>query len=620
MADASTQLRFFRRSALVWFLLLPILFYGLYAGMRGWLSTNLHASSSQTLTLYVAGLEELLSKYRVLPEIYAQHPTVRTMLEHPGDGDLRQRVNLLLQRYNTMSQAADTYVLDTNGLTLAASNWDQDVTFVGRNFNYRPYFLEAMSAGRGRFFALGTTSFQRGYYMSSAITNEQGATIGVMVVKVDVAAAETGWNAPDHEVIVTDRAGIVFLASRPAWLYNALGDPSREALAELGQNRRYADKKIGRLPFKISPAAHPWQATFSPVPHDGPSYLAAHQDINDDEWQVWILANTSPILNTALAYAGTIILVITFGVVAFVSLIERRRGLLRALSVQQRARQVLENSSQELERQVEMRTMDLKRTQNELVQAGKMAALGQMSVGINHELNQPLTAIRSYASNAGKLLDYGRLEEARENMTLISILSERMGDIILRLKIFARESSDERNAQVLQTVISDTMRIVEPRLKKDRVKLNIDVPGPDIRVLVNNVRLEQVLVNLINNAIDALGPPDSPHQSDRPRRIDLIAITDVQDAIVQVRDTGPGIPDDVISHLFEPFFTTKDVGLGLGLGLSISYGIIQEFGGELSAHNLPEGGAEFTFNIPLVQEGDASIALSKHDSAPQETP
>lgn len=295
---------------------------------------------------------------------------------------------------------------------------------------------------------------------------------------------------------------------------------------------------------------------------------------------------------------GAIVLVIALAAIAVVSLIERRRGLLRALSVQHAARQTLENSAVELERQVEKRTADLKRTQNELVQAGKMAALGQMSVGINHELNQPLTAIRSYAHNAHKFLEFGRPDEARENMSLISALSERMGDIILRLKIFSRESSDERTPQILQTVINDTLRIVEPRLKKERVKLDIDISTQDITVLVNNVRLEQVLVNLINNATDAFEPNGVRH-------IQLSAITDDKDAIVQVHDTGPGIPADVIDHLFEPFFTTKDVGIGLGLGLSISYGIIQEFGGELSARNLEQGGAQFTFNIPLAPKDEA---------------
>ena len=593
MSDESKYASSFNRGALVWLLLLPVLFYGLFAGGREWLSANLFETSRQPLTLYVNGLDELLNKYRALPEIYALHPAIQGLLQTPDDPNLRRQANLLLEKFNASSQASDTYVLDAKGMTLAASNWNQPVTFVGRSFSFRPYFQDAIESGSGRFFALGTTSLQRGYYMSQAVTDPHGETIGVVVVKVDVAQAEKGWTAPDHAVIVTDTAGIVFLSSRPEWLYNALRDPSREALAELGRTQRYADKKIGRLPFQIDGAAPPWDNTFRPANGKGRTYLATHQDIADAGWRVWILADTSPILNMALAYAGAIILVIVLIAVSTISLIERRRGLLRALSVQQRARQTLENAATELERQVEKRTTDLKHTQNELVQAGKMAALGQMSVGINHELNQPLTAIRSYASNAVKLLDHRRADEARENMALISTLSERMGDIILRLKIFARESSDERTPQILQTVINDTLRIVGPRLKKERIKLTINVPDDDITVLVNEVRLEQVLVNLINNAIDAF--EDSSEHS-----IVLSATAGEHDAIVQVRDTGSGIPDDVISHLFEPFFTTKDVGIGLGLGLSISYGIIQEFGGELSARNLADGGAEFTFNIPLA--------------------
>ena len=223
-----------------------------------------------------------------------------------------------------------------------------------------------------------------------------------------------------------------------------------------------------------------------------------------------------------------------------------------------------------------------------------MAALGQMSVGINHELNQPLTAIRSYASNAAKFLDKGRTTEARDNLNLISSLSERMGDIILRLKIFARPAPEERNPIVIQSAINDTLRIVSPRLKKDKVTLNIDLPSGDIVVLADNVRLEQVLVNLINNAADALDHTQTP-------KITVTLMSDWNNAIVRVSDNGPGIPEDIVDHLFEPFVTSKDVGIGLGLGLSISHGIISEFGGELTAHNLEQGGAEFTFTIPLTE-------------------
>ncbi|MBL4615746.1 MAG: sensor histidine kinase [Magnetovibrio sp.] len=586
----------------LWLLALPVLLVGFYGGAKSWLTSSLYDDSNRTLGLYTAGLEELLGKFHPLPQIYALHPHIQKMLKNPDNQILRHDVNTLLMKVNQASSAAETYVLDTTGMTLAASNWNKQVTFVGRSFSYRPYYQDAMENGHGQFFALDTTSLQRGYYLSSAIVDEAQKTIGVVVVKVDVAQAELGWNAPDHDVIVTDEAGIVFLSSRREWLYTALSDPSLEALATLGETRRYADKKIGRMPFKINNASSPWAKSFEPQRRSNPTYLATHQDIAGAGWRVWILADTAAMLNTALAYAGAIVLVIALAAIAVVSLIERRRGLLRALSVQHNARRILENSAVELEHQVEKRTADLKRTQNELVQAGKMAALGQMSVGINHELNQPLTAIRSYAHNAHKFLQFGRMDEARDNMSLISALSERMGDIILRLKIFARESSDERTPQNLQAVIQDTLRIVGPRLKKDRVKLNIDVHDHDITVLVNNVRLEQVLVNLINNAADAF-------EGDGERRIQLSATTDKKDAVVKVQDTGPGIPEDVIDHLFEPFFTTKDVGIGLGLGLSISFGIIHEFGGELSARNLEDGGAEFTFNIPL------SIPLANKDEA-----
>ena len=593
MSEARNLPHLYRRPLLIGLLILPVLFYVLYAGGREFLSADLHKTSGRTLSLYVSGLEELLNKYKALPEIYALHPTIKNILKNPEDEALRARANLLLENFNESSNAADTYVLDVGGTTLAASNWAKPVTFVGRNFSFRPYFQDAIESGAGQFFALGTTSLQRGYYMSSAVMGEAGAPIGVVVVKIDVSQAEKGWDSPNHDVIVTDAASIVFLSSNPDWLYKAIRDPSPDALADLGQTRRYADKIIGRLPFIVFQSQSPWHSAFKSKKRSEVSYLGTYQDISDAGWRVWILADTSPMLKTAIAYAVGILLVITMAAVAVFSLIERRRGLLRALDVQQRAHRTLKNASIELEHQVEKRTTDLKRAQNELVQAGKMAALGQMSMGINHELNQPLTAIRSYTDNAIKFLEQSRSGEARENLSLISALSERMGDIILRLKIFARESSDERQLVSLQTVISNSMRIVQPRLKKEQVSFKSDMPDDDINLLINDVRMEQVLVNLINNAVDAL-------PANGERRIDLAAVCKNNEVVIRVRDTGPGIPDNVISHLFEPFFTTKDVGIGLGLGLSISFDIIQEMGGELVAKNLDEGGAEFSFNIPLA--------------------
>ncbi|MEG3620253.1 ATP-binding protein [Magnetovibrio sp. PR-2] len=593
MHDTPKKQSWFKPVHVLWVLALPVLFYVLFVGWRGWISTNLYDQSRQTIALYVTGLNELLSKYEPLPRIYALHPDIQALLDVPDDKDLRHRANTLLKQYNTVSEASDTYVLDHTGLTLAASNWDQSVTFVGRSFSYRPYFTDAMAGGSGRFFALGTTSLQRGYYLSNAIVDDHGNKRGVVVVKIDVAQAETGWQAQDHEVIVTDHAGVVFLSSKPDWLYKSIGTPSETALKDLAETRRYADRIIAPLPFKTVSDSPPWTKSFRPTDRRTARYLATHHDLPRADWRIWLLADTSSIHNTAQFYSAASVLVIAMFAVALFSLIERRRGLLQALDVQQRARRTLEDSANELKRQVEKRTKDLRRTQNELLQAAKMAALGQMSVGINHELNQPLTAIRSYASNAAKFLDKGRTDEARDNLSLISSLSERMGDIILRLKIFARPAPEERSPIVIQSAINDCLRIVSPRLKKDKVTLNIDIPSGDIVVMADNVRLEQVLVNLINNAADAQDHTPSP-------TVTVTLMSDWENAIVRVSDNGPGIPEDIIDHLFEPFVTSKDVGLGLGLGLSISHGIIQEFGGELTAHNLEQGGAEFTFTIPLT--------------------
>ncbi|MBL4693511.1 MAG: hypothetical protein JKY92_09315, partial [Magnetovibrio sp.] len=310
MLNAQPNPKLFKRFTLTWVLILPLLFYAFFVGGKQWLSANLYETSHRTLSLYVSGLKEILNKYKALPEIYADHPLMLALLEAPDDVRLRHKSNMLLEKFNAVSGASATYVLNAQGITLAASNWNLPKSFVGRSFSFRPYFQNALASGRGRFFALGTTSLQRGYYMSSAIQNAQGETKGVMVVKVDVTKVEKEWNAPNSEVLVTDDASIVFLASRPKWLYNAFKDPSPKALVELGQTRRYADKTIGRLPFTIEEAQLPWSNRFNAVNKGDKSYLVTHLDIPSAGWQVWILANYTVMINTAFAYAvGAVLLI-----------------------------------------------------------------------------------------------------------------------------------------------------------------------------------------------------------------------------------------------------------------------------------------------------------------------
>jgi len=584
-------------------LMAPPLLYYTHGVTRDLLTGELATRSRHTLELYVSGLEGMLAKYQPLPTLHSLHPAVLDLLENPSDPSRVAAVNRLLEWKNELSGAADTYVMDMSGKTLAASNWRRPLSFVGRNFSFRPYFTEAKEGRLGHFYALGTTSKQRGYYFAAPVRRPEGVIQGVLVVKVDVTTAEQDWGARNHEVMVTDLGGVIFMSSRPDWLYHAIREPTPEFLADLGQTRRYADKRIERLPIEVFDLPEPWANGFRVRSAKPKSYYALTRDMPKTGWTVWLLADTRPVNANAAAYTAAIATALLLVAALSIGVIERRHNLLRTLAIQRRARRALEASAEELERRVEERTMDLKRTQNELVQAAKMAALGEMSAGISHELNQPLTAVRSYTDNARKYLDQKNFQKVDENLGLITDLSARMGDIIRLLKVFARQTSDELDAVSLQTVINDTLKLMNVRFEREAVTLTSDVPAEPVVVSANAVRLQQVLINLLSNAIDALSDQD-----DRRIHLRVAGEGNSDNVTLSVGDNGPGIPENNRDRIFNPFFTTKAMGQGLGLGLSISYGIVQEFGSELMLRDNEDGGAVFEFSLRRTSETQDGIA------------
>jgi len=236
----------------------------------------------------------------------------------------------------------------------------------------------------------------------------------------------------------------------------------------------------------------------------------------------------------------------------------------------------------------------LRETRDDAIQAGKLAVLGQMSAGISHEINQPLTALHTFTDNAAALLERGRWPEVKENLDLIRQMADRMEHIVREIKTFARRSSAEFRSTPVDAAIHQSLMLVEPRRRQLGVEIAIAPVPPGLMVLVDPLRFEQVLVNLLRNALDAT--------ADRAERRIVLEAAEVPEGVqIRVRDSGAGLPPEVLARLFDPFFTTKPVGQGLGLGLAISRMIMEELGGRIEARNAGEGGAEF---ILLLRRGD----------------
>ncbi|WP_428031668.1 ATP-binding protein [Ancylobacter sp.] len=230
-----------------------------------------------------------------------------------------------------------------------------------------------------------------------------------------------------------------------------------------------------------------------------------------------------------------------------------------------------------------------RQTRDELVQSAKLAALGQMAAGIGHELNQPLAAIRSHAHNGAVLLARGRTGDAAESLGRIEGLTVRMAQSIAHLKRFARRPEPEIGPVSLEAVIEGALSLFAQRIADEHIEVVRAVPA-GLHVLAEDVRLEQVVVNLIANAMDAVH--GTPH-----RRIVVQARRGADHVSIEISDTGMGIEDGRRTDIFDPFFTTKPPGAGLGLGLSLSFNIIRDFGGRLLLKESSPAGSTFAIEL-----------------------
>ena len=551
----------------------------------------------QRLDLYETSLEREIDKYAFFPATLGLERDVVDLLVNGGE-EQTSRINHYLAELNKRAGSLSIYLLNSTGHVVAASNWDQPDSFLGEDLSYRPYFHQALAKQTGRFFGIGTTRGQPGYYLSSPILADE-RLLGVAVVKVSLEQLETSWSTVEAPVLVTDENGVVILASVPSWKFTTLTPLSEERRSELAQSLHYNARPLPPLGLQSQGSVGSENAEIvqlvrpvAEAPHTFPIYglfLAQSAPLKGTNWRLTVLSpfgdlRTMAWLNAALAAAGGVILCI-----ASIALYLRRLRQWERL----RAREALQRAHDELERKVEERTRTLKEAQEELIHAGKLAVIGQMSAGLAHELNQPLAALHTLSDNTVKFMQRGMLEEAGSNLALISDLVTHMGTLTSQLKSFARKSSGKPRPVNVRRSLENTLFFLNRRLSQRSIQPDINVEPADLSVLADSNRLEQILVNLVANALDATEGTPTPY-------VGLFARTNGERAIIEVRDNGPGFGESERERLFEPFFTTKDSGGGLGLGLAISAGIARDFGGSLSAANLAEGGALFVLDLPLA--------------------
>lgn len=708
---------------------------------------TLRMDSFEELNQLASVLESAIAKYQHMPTLLASNDRVKKALRDGFESDINQ-LNRELEQINRITEASDSYILNADGLTIAASNYASASSFVGSNYVFRPYFKDAIVGKAGRYYALGIMSNRRGYYFSYPIY-EGDSIIGVAVVKVDLTQFEKRFSNQNYEFVLLDPDNVVFSGSRSNWLYRVLGELSHEELKRIADSQRYGDKSIEKLAITYQKSfddqAYIVDILENRVANNGDnlnrvSYLKMSRPIHPLDFQISILAplktiNEDIALWRAIFAGGVTITALLFGLAMLRTRMLRERSDANEMTRHNQAyiREVIQNTQAglvtldeshkiesfnpaveklvgqplaplvgqplhvlfrpdgedsetrssdvlftsddflnaaddlgikvltregslcysdqtpvpvemtlcemqlpnrlsylvtfhdmterkryeqeitqariDLEERVRERTFELegantrlrqeieehKGTQRELIQTAKLAVLGQLSAGLNHELNQPLTAIRAFAGNSLKFLDRGQYDQAQTNLQHISQLGHHMSDIIARFKVFARKGDVHQGPIAVQTAIMGALKIMGTRYKEVDIELLVT---EDQGFIVNGdmVFLEQVLVNLLANAADAI--LESPKQE---RRVCIEQKATEDSIVICVQDTGNGLSDEAIRNLFEPFFTSKSSGLGLGLGLSISQRIIDAMGGQISASNLASGGAEFCVRLPRFQ-------------------
>lgn len=534
---------------------------------------------------HLAQLASEMQKFRLLPLVLREVPDARAVLVG-GDAATVDRLNRRLELLAERTDAAVIYVIGRDGRTRAASNWRLPTSFVGQDYGFRPYFREALARGAAEMFALGTVSGRPGLFIAQAI-GEPGAALGVIVVKVEFDALEAAWARQGGASFVTDRAGVVIITSRPEWRFRAtrpLTPQTREAIRRTIQ--------FGALP--LDPLGLDETRGALRVPGEDARYRSASLAAPLAGATLTYLQPLRPAEARAAANARLALLILAVLVAAGFALFWRARVRRAASEEAQRA----------LEAEVAARTADLSRAnaalvaesaeraaadqrfraaREELAQANRLGSIGQITAGIAHEINQPVAAIRTFAENAGRFLDRGAEDRARENMGTIVGLADRIGRITGELRGFARRGAPAIGAVPLEQVMEGTMLLIGDRVRGAGVALDREGEIAGIAVVADRVRLEQVLVNLIQNAFEALR--DTPDPRIR------ITIESGERVTLTVADNGPGIDASVAGELFTPFVTAKPDGLGLGLG--IARDIMRAFGGALDLVPSPLGGAAF---------------------------
>lgn len=539
-------------------------------------------------------LENELQKFSLLPLALSENPDVYGALQTQTINKV-QRLNEKLASLANRTGAPYIYVVDEAGVTIASSNFDKKDSFVGRQYEFRPYFQRAMASGAANYFAKGERTGKAGLFLARRI-NDGHHHLGVIVVKVEFEEITEIWRDANSTTFVVNADNIILFSSDPSLNYSILRPLSDGRRREILETKQFDDEALLLSPITIQPDLMGLDAV-------GRNIQAAVLDIPELGWRIYRTEQVSPALSAAdtqiqLHLLSIGIVVVGLGLFAVWRLtLERQRARTTKLLKTEVSRQTkeLSEANKQLGDEIKQREQINERFRNareELAQANRLGSIGAITASVAHEINQPVAAIRAFAENAGKLLARKDDERALENMTSIVELTGRIGAITTELRRYARRGTQAIGPISIPDVVEGAELLIGERINAAGVELKIiNEIKKTPKVKAGRVRLEQVLVNVLQNGMEAV--------KEAPAGKIEMRITDEESHVgITISDNGPGIDENISSEIFTPFFTKKPEGLGIGLG--IAKDIMKEFGGSIELTTSDLGGAAFKILLQKI--------------------
>lgn len=564
--------------------------------------------AQRRLALFDRTLEAIVERFHYLPVAISQARETRAALDNPDDPAAIEAANGFLSKLNETAGASEIFLMADSGSVVAASNWWTLTSLVGTNYSFRPYFADAMARGRAEYYAFGISTNVPGLFLSQRVDGPDGP-LGVAVIKVNLGEIEATWWRSGELLGIVDVNDVTILSTRPDWRYRPLQTIPRSQIAAIAGQQRYGEngiENVGIITDRWFSRGNEFALLAGSDPETAGYFMLQELRLPKHGWRILSFTPLAPIYAGALTMASAAALACAALILIVVLLEQRRRLVAHRLADHNRLEQRVAERTEDLHAMNEQLRAEIaervraekaeRDAQQGLVQAAKLASLGQALAGVAHEVSQPVAALTTHLASARLLEQRRGGSELGPILGAMDKVVERLATLTGHLKTFARKETQVAMTADIGTAIANALDLTDHRLRQVGIDVEYRRPRPPIGVSANPVHLEQVLINLIANAADAM-------QDASMRVLSIGVSSDGQLARITIADTGTGIADADMGTLFDPFFTTKPAGKGLGLGLAISYGLIRDSGGTIAVRSIPGQGSTFTITLPALAVG-----------------